>query len=57
MMELLSDIVIRCDSCGEIIVLDKDNFEFEAYSYDRGENAMGEEIEYVMEPQVKVVSG
>lgn len=52
MMELLSDIVIRCDSCGEIIVLDKDNFEFETYSYDRGENAMGEEIEYVIQDEI-----
>lgn len=52
MMELLSDIVIRCDSCGEIIVLDKDDFEFESYSYDHGENAMGEEIEYVIQDEI-----
>lgn len=52
MMELLGDIVIRCDSCGDVIVLDKDSFEFETYSYDHGENAMGEEIEYVIQDEI-----
>ena len=52
MMELLGDIVIRCGSCGQVIALDKDSFEFEAYSYDHGENAMGEEIEYITQDEI-----
>lgn len=52
MMELLGDIVIRCDSCGEVIVLDKNYFEPETYCYDHGENAMGEEIEYIIQDEI-----
>ena len=52
MMELLGDIVIRCDSCGEVLVLDKNDFEPETYSYDHGENAMGEEIEYIIQDEI-----
>ena len=51
MMELLGDIVIRCDSCGEVIVLDKNDYDPETYSYDHGENAMGEEIEYIIQDE------
>ena len=52
MMELLGDIVIRCDSCGEVIVLDKNDYDPETYSYDHGDNAMGEEIEYIIQDDI-----
>jgi hypothetical protein len=46
MMELLEDVFIRCDRCGKVTGIHKENFDFESYVYDRGENGMGEEIEY-----------
>lgn len=52
MMELLGDIVIRCDACSEIIVLDKNDYDPETYSYEHGENAMGEEIEYIFQDEI-----
>lgn len=52
MMELLGDIIIRCDSCGEVIVLDKNDYDPETYSYDHGDNAMGEEIEYIIQDDI-----
>jgi hypothetical protein len=52
MMELFNDIVIRCSSCGEVIVLNKDDYEPDIYSYDHGENGMGEEIEYIFQDEI-----
>lgn len=46
MMELLEDVFIRCDQCGKVTGIHKEDFDFESYVYDRGENGMGEEIEY-----------
>ena len=46
MMELLEDVFIRCGRCGKITGIHKEDFDFESYVYDRGENGMGEEIEY-----------
>lgn len=46
MMELLDDVFIRCDRCGRVTGIHKEDFDFETYVYDRGENSMGEEIEY-----------
>ncbi len=46
MMELLEDVFIRCDRCGKVTGIHKEDFDFESYVYDRGENGMGEEIEY-----------
>ena len=46
MMELLEDVFIRCEQCGRIIGIHKEDFDFESYVYDHGENGMGEEIEY-----------
>ena len=46
MMELLEDVFIRCDHCGKVTGIHKEDFDFESYVYDRGENRMGEEIEY-----------
>lgn len=57
MMELFKDIIIRCDSCGNEIILNKDSYDFETYSYDHGENAMGEEIEYVIQDEIKCHCG
>lgn len=48
MMELLEDVFIRCGRCGKVIGIRKEDFDFESYVYDRGENRMGEEIEYRM---------
>lgn len=45
MMELLEDVFIRCDRCGKVTGIHKEDFDFESYVYDRGENGMGEEIE------------
>lgn len=52
-MELLNDILIRCQKCGEEIKIHKDEFSFETYSYDHGENGMGEEIEFRTEHTFK----
>ena len=46
MMELLNDVFIRCGKCRRTTGIHKEDIEFETYVYDRGENAMGEEIEY-----------
>ncbi|HAS07157.1 MAG TPA: restriction endonuclease [Eubacterium sp.] len=45
-MELAEDVFIRCNRCGCIIEIQKDEIEFETYVYDHGDNGMGEEIEY-----------
>jgi len=42
-MRLENDLVIQCDSCGEVIVIDKDTLDVDVFSYERN---MGEEIEY-----------
>ncbi len=41
MMELLGDIFIRCDRCGKVTRIHKEDLDFESYMYDRGENRMG----------------
>lgn len=46
MMELLEDVFIRCGRCRKVIGIHKEEFDFESYVYDHGENGMGEEIEY-----------
>ena len=46
MIELLEDVFIRCEQCGRIIGIHKEDFDFESYVYDHGENGMGEEIKY-----------
>ena len=46
MMELLEDVFIRCGRCGKVTGIHKEDFDFESNVYDRGENGMGEEIEY-----------
>lgn len=46
MMELLGDVLIRCGRCGKVTGLHKEDFYFESYVYDHGDNGMGEEIEY-----------
>ena len=42
-MELKNDLVIQCDECGEIIIVDKDSLDVEVSFYERN---MGDEIEY-----------
>ena len=46
MMELIEDVFIRCGRCGKITGIHKEDFDFESYVYDRGDNRMGEEIEF-----------
>lgn len=46
MMELLEDVFIRCSRCGKVTGIHKEDFDFETYVYDRGDNRMGEEIEF-----------
>ena len=46
MMELLEDVFIRCSRCGKVTGIHKEDFDFESYVYDRGDNRMGEEIEF-----------
>lgn len=45
-MKIESDIFIRCERCGCVFGIHKDEIEFEAYVYDHGENGMGGEVEY-----------
>lgn len=47
MMELLEDVFIRCGRCGRVIGIHKEDIEFDSYTYDHGENSMGEEIEFI----------
>ena len=46
MMELLEDVFIRCNRCGKVTGIHKEEFDFEPYVYDHGDNRMGEEIEF-----------
>lgn len=46
MMELLEDVFIRCDRCGKVTGIHKEDFDFKTYVYDHGENRMGEKIEF-----------
>lgn len=46
MMELIEDVFIRCGRCGKVTGIHKEDFDFEFYVYDRGDNRMGEEIEF-----------
>jgi hypothetical protein len=46
MMELMDDLLVRCDECGGIIRICRDDIDFEISSYDHGENGMGDETEY-----------
>lgn len=42
-LELANDLVIQCDKCGTIHVIDKDSLDVNTYAYERN---MGDEIEY-----------
>ncbi len=53
MMELDRDSFdIKCDRCGEIITIYKDDIDFDISSYDHRDNAMGEELIYSAEFEV-----
>ncbi len=45
-MELMNDLVIQCNSCGKISIIDKDSLEVQTHAYER---QMGSEIEYDFE--------
>ena len=53
MIELLKDISIRCNKCGKIITIGKEEIDFDLCVYDHGENGMGEETEFRHEGCVK----
>lgn len=53
MMELIEDVFIRCGRCGKITGIHKEDFDFESYVYDHGDNRMGEEIEFRHEGYIK----
>ena len=53
MMELLEDVFIRCDRCGKITGIHKEDFDFESHVCDRSENRMGEEIEYLHDNNIE----
>lgn len=42
-LELLNDLVIQCDRCGEVHIIDKDSLELNTYWCER---PMGDEVEY-----------
>lgn len=42
-LELENDLIIKCDECNEVYIIDKDSLELSSSSFDRN---MGEEIEY-----------
>jgi len=46
MMELMDDLLIKCNECGKEMKICRDDFDFESCSYDHGDNGMGDEIEY-----------
>lgn len=42
-LELVNDLVVQCDGCGKVHVIDKDSLDLNVLSYER---QMGDEIEY-----------
>lgn len=53
-LELKNDLVIKCDSCGEIHTIDKDSLLEETFGCER---QMGEEIQYVFSGESKCDCG
>lgn len=53
MMELLNDIEVRCNNCGRVTTVYKDEIDFYTTSYDHGENCMGEEIGYYSDGKIE----
>ena len=43
-MNLENDLVVQCEVCGHVQLIEKDSLDMDSYSYERN---MGEEIEYV----------
>lgn len=41
---LANDLIIQCDECGSIYIIDKDSLDVDTYSYERN---MGDEVEYI----------
>lgn len=39
-----NDLIIQCDKCGKVHIIDKDSLEMNTYSYERN---MGDEVEYI----------
>ena len=42
-LELKNDLVIQCDECGAVHIIDKDSLDVDTYAYERN---MGAEVEY-----------
>ena len=49
----IEDVFIRCGRCGKITGIHKEDFDFESYVYDRGDNRMGAEIEFRHEEYIE----
>lgn len=49
-LELAHDLVVKCDSCGKIHVIDKDFLDVETFSHER---QMGAEIEYNFDGEIQ----
>lgn len=50
-MNLENDLVVQCEVCGHVQLIEKDSLDMDSYSYERN---MGEEIEYVFPVNVNV---
>lgn len=46
MINVLSNVKVECDRCGYLIVLKPEDFEYEFWNYNHGENGIDEGIEY-----------
>ena len=53
MMELLQNIRIRCNECGCITEISREDLEFDSFVYNHGDHGMGEEIEYRYEGYIE----
>ena len=46
MINVLSNVKVECDRCGYLMVLKPEDFEYEFWNYNHGENGIDEGIEY-----------
>lgn len=53
MLELLADLKIKCVRCGYTFSVARDSVAPVSYTYEHGENGMGNEIEYIMRDELK----
>lgn len=56
MMELLEDVFIHCSRCGKVTGIHKEDFDFESYVYDRGDNRMVKKSNSVTRDTLNVIN-